>query len=304
MGVARARGRKGQRRAPWRPALMLLLLIGWALPAAADEGPVDLNADGSISLAEFIAGWQHEFARRDENGDGMLSVLELLRGSASNAELVERFASHDADSDGNVDAEEFEQLLTSEFSDFDLDGDELLDRFELFQASAPDDSRLTSEELELMDGQVDTLQAELAALGVHEGGELSDGAISALHSWLRAAVAPKMVQLSIVRILAEQAALEAKECIGSGHDAYERSVARFAAGDFSRDELHLVELHAQRTAHGLLAARMVPGRMASFVKLFIAAALVRMSTRALDARRIAEETRLDLEACADAGMLR
>lgn len=285
---------------------LLILVAAWASATGsspADEGLVDVDDDGSISLAEFTAGWQHEFAHRDDDGDGVLSALELIGGSTGEAELAEHFARYDVDGDGVMHASEYEQLLHGEFRELDLDMSGHLDRFELFQASAPEGRRLTSEELALMDGQVDALRADMAALGVHDEGELADGALDALHDWLRTAVAPKMVQLSILRILADQAALEAKGCSDSGHAAYEQAVARFAVGEYTRDELHLIELHAQRTAHGLLAARMVPGRMASFVKLFMAASLIKMSTRALDARRIAEQARTDLETCADVDTL-
>lgn len=284
--------------------LALVLLARSAGTQPAEESLVDLDDDGSISLAEFAAGWQREFALRDEDGDGVLSARELLGADADDAELAEHFAKYDLDGDGFVQASEYVEMLHAEFHELDLDGDELLDRFELFQAAAPDGRRLTGDELALMDGQADALLGQLSELGVHDVGELADRALDALHGWLRRSVAPQMVQLSIVSILADQAAAEAAECSRGGLDAYEQSVARFAAGDFSRDERHLIELHAQRTAHGLLAARAVPGQMVSFVKLFIAASLIKMSTGALDARRIAAEASASLEACAEVGALR
>ena len=293
--ISREHGRRGGAR--WRAVLCLLpcaALAGGAVPLTA-ASPVDLDDDGSISLREFAAGWEREFELRDADGDGVLSMHELFDVDAPG--LVDAFATYDASGNGAVDAREYEQRLRAEFGQLDLDADALLDRFELFQASAPEDRRLTLTELELLDRQLDAIRAELGALGFGEGGNLADGVLDALLRWLRSTVAPKMVQLSLVRMRAEQAAVDARRCSGAGLDAYEHSVARLAEGAYTRDERHLIELHAQRMAHGLLAARAMPGRTLSFVKLFIAAALVRMSTRALDARRIVADAAATLDAC-------
>ncbi len=124
--------------------LLALTTIGMssASLAADDEqrGPLaqlDTDGDGNISFAEFKARERDPIARMDSDENGVLTLDEFL-----NARPDRR----PPDAPQGIDAEEFEarmeerrqrltERLTERFTTMDLNGDEMISRDEIDQAT-------------------------------------------------------------------------------------------------------------------------------------------------------------------------
>ena len=115
--------------------------------AAMDFATVDANADGSITLEELQALPAAKFAEADTNGDGVLSAEEL--NAQVTAQMAERAAtrveqqitSRDTDGDGALSLEELQPTdttrLTSMFErlDADSDGNVTAEEFAAFETA-------------------------------------------------------------------------------------------------------------------------------------------------------------------------
>ena len=105
----------------WRVALWLAAALA-ALPGPAGAqvertgdylAKMDVDGDGRISPAEYVAWMGYAFERMDRNGDGVLSPDEQpggkgrpLRLDEHRQRLAERFRRQDANGDGWLDARE------------------------------------------------------------------------------------------------------------------------------------------------------------------------------------------------------
>jgi Ca2+-binding EF-hand superfamily protein len=103
-----------------RPGLLLcagLLAASGAVAQVERTGDylvkMDLDGDGRISQAEYVAWMSYAFERMDRDGDGILSSAELPGGKGKpitleehRARLAERFVRQDANKDGWLDARE------------------------------------------------------------------------------------------------------------------------------------------------------------------------------------------------------
>lgn len=74
---------------------------------------MDADADGRVSLDEYLAWMSYAFDRMDRNGDGVLSADELpgskgkpVTREQHRRQLVERFRKQDVDADGYLNARE------------------------------------------------------------------------------------------------------------------------------------------------------------------------------------------------------
>ena len=122
-----------------------ILLAGPALAEAPPGGPargeekfaeMDLNGDGVISHAEFVAQREQKFARTDVNQDGLISFDEamaakkaVMGGQTPEAKgprdgKGKMFTYLDIDRDGFISLEEMEVFSDRRFKDMDsnLDG--------------------------------------------------------------------------------------------------------------------------------------------------------------------------------------
>ncbi|MEN1944107.1 hypothetical protein WCE55_09685 [Luteimonas sp. MJ293] len=100
-------------------AIALILLLAPGLAAAQVQATaeylerMDTDADGRVSLDEYLAWMTYAFERMDRNGDGVLTADELPGGKGRQvtlaehrARLTERFNRQDANRDGFLDARE------------------------------------------------------------------------------------------------------------------------------------------------------------------------------------------------------
>jgi len=106
---------------------------------------MDENGDGNLSTAEYESAREAAFDQRDANGDGVIDASERGRGrgrmddSAGDgrtkdeflASANERFSELDADSNGEVSLDEYEQAWSETFARADRNGDGVLRRGEL-----------------------------------------------------------------------------------------------------------------------------------------------------------------------------
>ncbi len=100
--------------------LIALFVLALALPVAAQVqrtgdylSRMDSDADGKVSLAEYLVWMSYAFDRMDRNGDGVLTADELPGGKgqpitreAHRARLSERFRKQDLNHDGTLSAKE------------------------------------------------------------------------------------------------------------------------------------------------------------------------------------------------------
>ena len=93
--------------------------------ADADAGVKDLDGDGMISKSEYQAANQGKSSYKlwDKNDDGAIDNTEAGQAAAMN----DRLLSYDADGDGTVTVEEFDE---GEFSFYDTDADGSLNETE------------------------------------------------------------------------------------------------------------------------------------------------------------------------------
>ncbi len=90
---------------------------------------VDANADGLLSLEEFLAAHDDRIATLDADANGLISADELSaiegrNGHAPPARAIERRMERaDADADGAVSVEELEAAHAFRFGEADGDGD-------------------------------------------------------------------------------------------------------------------------------------------------------------------------------------
>jgi Ca2+-binding EF-hand superfamily protein len=106
---------------------------------------MDENSDGSLSMAEYQSAREAGFDQRDTNGDGVIDEGETPRGRRGMDDAVaagrskdeflaranERFSELDADEDGQVSLDEYEQAWSEAFARADSNGDGVLRRGEM-----------------------------------------------------------------------------------------------------------------------------------------------------------------------------
>jgi Ca2+-binding EF-hand superfamily protein len=115
--------------------LAATLVLATATGGAKAEVPdFDLNADGRVDRAEFVAGRDARFARLDRNHDTVISDADFPAGSHSlpvQARMGKLFASADIDRDGTVTREELGTSGTPLFDKADANGNYYIDGAEL-----------------------------------------------------------------------------------------------------------------------------------------------------------------------------
>jgi Ca2+-binding EF-hand superfamily protein len=81
----------------------------------------DTNGDGKISRAEFAAMSEQRFARMDRNSDGAITADEV--GDMANRGPGGGVMAADADHDGKVSHAEFTAMATARFARMDANSD-------------------------------------------------------------------------------------------------------------------------------------------------------------------------------------
>ena len=116
-------------------------------PAKALES-ADVNKDGVVTRAEFLAQREKTFARLDRNGDGFIDKSDMpgrLRARQNgNDQLQELVARFDKDGDGRISKAEFVDGPTPLFDRADKDHNGELNSEELAALKALLQSRRTS----------------------------------------------------------------------------------------------------------------------------------------------------------------
>lgn len=89
----------------------------------------DTNEDGKLSQEEIDEGRAAQLREFDEDGDGALTAAEYeaLWLDAMRGRMVDRFQGHDADGDGKITQEEFNQRFAGMVRFMDANGDGVLD---------------------------------------------------------------------------------------------------------------------------------------------------------------------------------
>lgn len=95
---------------------------------------IDTNKDGFVDRAEFRAGLQGLFDRKDANKDGKLSQDEL---KTRRGDPAKRLASLDTDKNGSISREEFIATGEKRFARCDKDGDGRIAKGECGPRRAP-----------------------------------------------------------------------------------------------------------------------------------------------------------------------
>jgi len=94
---------------------------------------MDLNGDGGISPAESAARGAIRFLRWDGDGDGAVTLEEMM--AAAQARLAERiakrFARIDRNGDGRIERAEFDAVGSERFARSDADGDGVVTEAEI-----------------------------------------------------------------------------------------------------------------------------------------------------------------------------
>ena len=98
---------------------------------------MDVNKDGKIDRADFVARHKEMFARMDQNGDGTVTLDEMRAAHEKMREerrrrMEERmFGRLDANGDGKLNEEELVARGEKAFAELDENGDGVISRKEL-----------------------------------------------------------------------------------------------------------------------------------------------------------------------------
>lgn len=104
---------------------------------------MDSSGDGTLSRSEFDASVSHHFVEQDQNGDGRITLEELVAGEQARrardqARRQRRHFDHmDVNADGVVDSAEFSAMAASHFDHMDGNGDGLVDASEWHPPGPP-----------------------------------------------------------------------------------------------------------------------------------------------------------------------
>jgi hypothetical protein len=137
-----------QARATLPTALGLVLVLAQSASAVAAPGHerhagpqgvppgMDSNRDGTLNRSEFEAGVSRHFVEQDLNGDGRITLGEIVAGEQVRRERDQtqrqrrRFERMDINADGIVDSAEFSAMAVDHFDEMDGNGDGLVDASE------------------------------------------------------------------------------------------------------------------------------------------------------------------------------
>jgi len=91
---------------------------------------LDIDQDGQINKAEFMASDHRRFSRMDMNADGVITLPELeeIKDGKNSDRIATHFAEMDANGDEMVTKQE---MLETAFSKLDKDGDGVLTATEI-----------------------------------------------------------------------------------------------------------------------------------------------------------------------------
>jgi len=114
--------------------------MGQPSPSGAEAGwkAYDLNGDGRVTRAEFLAVRNLCFARADANGDGLLTRAEVqrLRVGRPGEPRDTEFSRPPRDEEGEVSREEYDRASDSLWRLLDSNGDGVIAGMELSALSA------------------------------------------------------------------------------------------------------------------------------------------------------------------------
>ena len=111
-------------------------------------GHADTNKDGSVARDEFLAARAEQFARLDQNSDGVLDDADRPeRAKERHGERATKMREQlDANADGKLSKEEFVNGPTPMFDKADADGNGVLDAKELEAARAARRGRTSTQQ--------------------------------------------------------------------------------------------------------------------------------------------------------------
>ncbi|MGO4447667.1 EF-hand domain-containing protein [Phyllobacterium sp. TAF24] len=117
-----------------RPAALLAVLsLSLAAPAAMAAPKADTNGDGTISLAEYQTAARTRLFKLDTDGDGKLSLEEWLKRPApknAKRDPAAVFNRLDTNHDGFIDAAEMDIVSKKRFERLDKNSDGQLSKEE------------------------------------------------------------------------------------------------------------------------------------------------------------------------------